>query len=104
MRAIVIVQQDGQKRPTLEYQTVTDPEAAPTDLLVRVKAAGINRIDLARSTAHGGPAGGRPMVAGLEMAGDVIAVGSEVKGFKVGDKVMGMPAVASPYYDPQDYQ
>ncbi|MCP1174910.1 zinc-binding dehydrogenase [Ralstonia chuxiongensis] len=90
MKAIVIVQQDGQKRPTLEYQTVPDPEAGPTDLLVRVKTAGINRIDLARSTAHGGPAAGKPMVAGLEMAGDVIAVGSEVRGFKVGDKVMGM--------------
>ncbi|MCR4471557.1 MULTISPECIES: zinc-binding dehydrogenase [unclassified Burkholderia] len=90
MKAIVIVSQEGQTRPTLEYQTVPDPQVQPNELLVAVKAAGINRIDLQRSTAHGGPAAGKPMIAGLEMAGDVVAVGSEVGGFKVGDRVMGM--------------
>jgi NADPH:quinone reductase len=104
MKAVVIVQQDGHERPTLDYQTVPDPEVAPTDLLVRVKAAGINRIDLARSTAHGGPAAGRPMVAGLEMAGDVIAVGSEVKRFMVGDKVMGMTSGAYAQVATIDYR
>ncbi|MCX5542136.1 zinc-binding dehydrogenase [Paraburkholderia sp. CNPSo 3076] len=90
MKAVLIFQEEGKERPTLRYQEVDEPTPGPTELLVSVKAAGINRIDLLRSTAHGGPAAGKPLIAGLEMAGDVIAVGSEVTGFKVGDKVMGM--------------
>jgi len=90
MKAVVIVPRDGEQRPTLEYQTVPDPTCQASELLVAVKAAGINRIDLARSTAHGGPAAGKPLIAGLEMAGDVIATGSGVSGFKAGDRVMGM--------------
>ncbi|MCY0853390.1 zinc-binding dehydrogenase [Cupriavidus sp. D39] len=90
MKAIVIVNRTGQGRPTLEYQTVDDPVPQADELLVSVRAAGINRIDLHRSTAHGGPAAGKPMIAGLEMSGEVIAVGAGVSEFKIGDKVMGM--------------
>lgn len=90
MKAVVIVSRQGEQKPTLEYQTVPDPACQPTELLVAVKAAGINRIDLARSTAHGGPAAGQPLIAGLEMAGEVIEVGAGVSGFRAGDRVMGM--------------
>ncbi len=94
MKAVLVVQSDKEQKPTLEYREVDDPTPEPTQLLVAVKAAGINRIDLARSTAHGGPAAGKPQIAGLEIAGDVIAIGSEVSGWKVGDRVMGMTAGA----------
>ncbi|WP_236702189.1 zinc-binding dehydrogenase [Cupriavidus basilensis] len=90
MKAVVIVNGAGQERPTLEYRTVEDPVPEANELLVSVRAAGINRIDLHRSTAHGGPAAGKPLIAGLEMSGDVIAVGAAVSEFKIGDKVMGM--------------
>lgn len=104
MKAIVIVQGDGGERPTLDYRAVPDPSPHPTELLVAVKAAGINRIDLARSTAHGAPAAGKPLIAGLEMAGDVIGVGREVSGFKVGDRVMGMTPAAYAQMATIDYR
>lgn len=104
MKAIVIVQQEGEQRPTLEYQTVEEPICQPTELLVAVKTAGINRIDLARSTAHGGPSAGKPMIAGLEMAGEVIAIGSEVAGFELGDRVMGMTTGAYAQIAAIDYR
>ncbi|RJG00180.1 zinc-binding dehydrogenase [Noviherbaspirillum sedimenti] len=89
MKAIVIVQKAGQPS-SLEYQTVADPVLQPTELLVSVKAAGINRIDLMRSTSHGTASAGEPQIAGLEVAGEVIAVGADVHGFVIGDRIMAM--------------
>lgn len=90
MKAVIVVPSDKDRKPTLEYREAEDPTPLPTELLVAVKAIGVNRIDLARSTAHGGPGAGKPQIAGLEIAGDVIAVGDQVVGWKVGDRVMGM--------------
>ncbi|MCO4878301.1 zinc-binding dehydrogenase [Paraburkholderia caribensis] len=90
MKAVLIVHEDGSDKPRLKYSTVDDPVPGPNDLLVGVKSAGINRIDLQRSTAHGGPTAGKPLIAGLEIAGEVLELGRDVKGFKVGDVVMGM--------------
>jgi NADPH:quinone reductase-like Zn-dependent oxidoreductase len=104
MKAVVIVPRDGQDRPTLDYRAVADPSPQPTELLVAVRAAGINRIDLARSTAHGSPEAGRPLIAGLEMAGEVIGVGSEVSGFNIGEKVMGMTTAAYAEMTTIDYR
>jgi NADPH2:quinone reductase len=58
-------------------------------VLVRVRAAGLNRADLgvAAGYAHG-PIGGAGTIVGLEFAGEVEAVGSGVKGVKAGDRVM----------------
>lgn len=50
MKAIVLVQNAGQSS-SLEHETVADPMLQPTELLVSVKAAGINRIDLMSSTS-----------------------------------------------------
>ena len=55
---------------------------------MKVKAVGLNRADLgsARGDTSHGAATGKPI--GSEFAGEVIAVGTEAKGFKVGDRVM----------------
>lgn len=75
----------------LQIQDVPDPELRPTDLLVKVAAAGINRADISFRTGHYGWADfGDSKLIGLEMAGEVIAVGAEVPGYKVGDRVMGI--------------
>lgn len=73
----------------LEVRDVPRPEPKPNEVLVRVRAAGLNRADLGMATgqAHG-RAGGPGMVAGLEFAGEVVAVGAEAKGVKPGDRVM----------------
>lgn len=69
-------------------QDVPEPKPKPTDILVKVKAIALNRADLGSErgdTSHGSTAG-RPI--GSEFAGEVIEAGSEVRDFKVGDRVM----------------
>jgi len=65
------------------------PQLKPNEVLVRVRAAGLNRADLnaarAKSHASHGSAGS---AIGMEWAGEVTEVGAEVKGFKAGDRVM----------------
>ncbi|MCC6949619.1 MAG: zinc-binding dehydrogenase [Bradyrhizobiaceae bacterium] len=65
------------------------PQPKPHEVLVRVRAAGLNRADLnaarARSHASHGAAGS---AIGMEWAGEVTEAGAEVKGFKPGDRVM----------------
>jgi len=72
----------------LEVRDIPQPQPKPFELLVKVKAAGLNRADLAAargSGGHGKVGGG----VGIDWAGEVVEVGSETKGgFKPGDRVM----------------
>lgn len=85
MRAVVVI--DGPEGPTLELQHIERPQPGAHELLVRIRAAGLNRTDLRRIQQHHASDGKRH-VAGLEMAGEVVAVGSEVHGWAPGDRVM----------------
>ncbi len=72
------------------------PEVRPDDLLVKVMAAGVNRADLLqREGVYGSQRYGDSSILGLEVAGEVIAIGNAVNDFAVGDRVMGM-SVAVP--------
>jgi len=88
MKAIVVVA--GADGPTLELASLSVPAPGPTQVLIRVSAAGLNRADLRRTQAHFKVAG--PVVAGLEVAGEVIACGAEVEGLAPGDRVAAMAA------------
>jgi NADPH2:quinone reductase len=75
----------------LRIADVPVPEVRPGDLLVRVRAAGVNRADLSHRTgAYGRPDFGDSTIMGLEIAGEVIEVGCDARGYKVGDRVMGV--------------
>ncbi len=65
------------------------PKPGPEDVLVRVRAAGMNRADLgvAAGRAHGA-IGGAGTIVGLEFVGEVADIGAAVKGVKPGDRVM----------------
>ena len=69
---------------------VQQPQPSGEQVLVKVRAACLNRADLgmARGHAHGSR-GGAGTTLGGEGAGEVIAVGPQAKGVKVGDRVMG---------------
>ncbi|WP_411208787.1 zinc-binding dehydrogenase [Klebsiella variicola] len=75
----------------LNLSEVADPPLRPNDLLVRTRAAGGNRADLThRRGGYGRPDFGDSTIMGLEIAGDVIAVGENVTDYNVGDRVMGI--------------
>lgn len=71
------------------------PVPGPSDLVIKVKAAGVNPADhKIRSGAMANPQAtpAFPLVLGVEAAGVVVAVGSDVEGFAEGDEVMGKSA------------
>jgi putative PIG3 family NAD(P)H quinone oxidoreductase len=75
----------------LQMREVSMPVLRATDILVRVAAAGVNRADIGFRNGHYGWADfGDSDRIGLEMAGEVMAIGPDVAGFKVGDRVMGI--------------
>ncbi len=81
MKAVLVSQHGGPE--VLAYSDVPEPEITPSELLVRVAAAGINYIDTYQRS--GIYAMTLPYTPGLEGAGTVLEVGSEVTGFAVGD-------------------
>jgi NADPH:quinone reductase len=92
MQAIVISRPGGPE--VLESRDVPDPLPGPEDLLVRVRAAGLNRADLLQRAGSYPQPGPKPAfeVPGLEFAGEVEGVGERVDGFAPGDRVMGLLA------------
>jgi len=73
----------------VEIREVPKPEPKPNEVLIRVKASSLNRADLLVASGHQhGSLGGVGARLGLECAGEVEAVGSEVQGLERGDRVM----------------
>lgn len=73
----------------VEVREVAKPSPGPEQVLVRVRASGLNRADLIMASGHmHGTAGGAGTILGLEFAGEVAEVGSGVKDIKPGDRVM----------------
>jgi NADPH:quinone reductase len=68
------------------------PKPGPDEILIKVLAAGVNRPDVAQRMGHYPPPPGASDLPGLEVAGEVVAVGSGAKKHKVGDKVMSLVA------------
>ena len=74
---------------TLELAEIDAPVAGPGDLLVRVRACAINYPDVLIIEDRYQFKPPRPFAPGGEIAGEVIAVGDEVEGWSVGDRVIG---------------
>nr|WP_035792247.1 NADP-dependent oxidoreductase [Kitasatospora mediocidica] len=77
----------------LRVEEVARPEPLPTEVLVRVHAAGINPVDWKTrgGTGMAGILGEPPFVLGWDVSGVVEAVGFGVTTLKAGDEVYGMP-------------
>lgn len=67
-----------------------EPEAGAGEVLIRVRAAGINRPDIVQREGRYPAPPGASDIPGLEIAGEVVAVGGQVYGFAVGDKVCAL--------------
>jgi NADPH:quinone reductase-like Zn-dependent oxidoreductase len=77
----------------LQLQEVERPEPIPTEVLVRVHAAGVNPVDYKTRQGKGMASvmGDPPFVLGWDVAGVVEQVGMGVTRFRPGDEVFGMP-------------
>lgn len=72
-----------------EIAEIEVPSPKPTEILVRMRAASLNRADLhILGGANHGAIGGEGTVLGLEWAGEVVEVGADVPGYRPGDRVM----------------
>jgi NADPH:quinone reductase-like Zn-dependent oxidoreductase len=75
----------------LHWEEHDDPVPGDTELLVAVRAAGINSADLVQRVGlYPAPPGWPPDIPGMEMAGEVVAVGRRVTLFAPGDRVMAL--------------
>ena len=92
MKAVWIKEFGGAEN--LEIREVPEPsKPAAKDVLVRVRAAGLNRADLLqRRGLYPPPEGFSPNIPGLEFAGEVAEVGSEIDSVKSSDRVFGITA------------
>ena len=78
----------------LEIRELPDPPPpAGKQVSIRVQAAGLNRADLLQVKGlYPPPPGYSPNIPGLEFAGEITSVGSEVSKWKIGDRVFGITA------------
>ena len=74
----------------LEPAQVAVPSAGAAEVLIRVFAAGVNRPDVLQRQGHYPPPAGASPVPGLEVAGEIAALGDEVRGWRVGDSVCAL--------------
>ena len=79
--------QSGADQTTLERREIPAPEPAAGQMLVRMRAAGLNRGEFI--AGHGLTKAGAAKPAGMEGAGEIVKLGAGVTGFKIGDRVMG---------------
>ncbi|HEY9037972.1 MAG TPA: NAD(P)H-quinone oxidoreductase [Roseovarius sp.] len=78
------------KPDVLELGTRPLPDLRETEVLVRVIAAGVNGPDLVQRRGHYPPPKGASDLLGLEVSGEVVAVGAKVSGWSVGDKLCAL--------------
>ncbi len=89
MRAVIQNSVGGPDVLVIADEPVPSPQAG--EVLVRVRAAGINPVDGAVRSGHYTLLGEPPFILGWDISGTVEALGAGVTGFKVGDEVFGMP-------------
>ena len=88
MTAIGIKSAGGPEMLIPEKRPLPTPGAG--EIMVKVAAAGVNRPDVMQRMGLYPPPPGAPDIPGLEIAGDVVALGDGVKRWKIGDRVMAL--------------
>jgi NADPH2:quinone reductase len=88
MTAIAITSPGGPE--VLKPVRIAVPVPRPGEILVRVKAAGVNRPDVLQRQGAYPPPPGAPETPGLEIAGEVTALGEGVKRYEAGDRVCAL--------------
>ncbi|MBL6459525.1 zinc-binding dehydrogenase [Belnapia sp. T6] len=99
MKAAVVI------KSGVEIRDMPEPRPKPNEVLVRVRAAGLNRADLAVASGHAhGSVGGVGTIVGMEFAGEVTEVGAEVpNSIRPGMRVMASSAAGYAEYAVADW-
>ena len=88
---MALIEMDGAGEPeVMRVTTAGLPEPKPDEVLIRVLASGVNRPDIAQRQGSYPPPPGASPTLGLEIAGEVVAAGSAVTGWKAGDRVCAL--------------
>ena len=89
---MMAIQVEGGKGPAeaLKLAGHARPEPGPGEILIRVRAAGVNRADLMQRRGHYPPPPGASDIIGMEVAGEVAALGAGVMRWAVGDRVAAL--------------
>lgn len=91
MKAVIITQPGAPE--VLQIQVRETPRPKGTEVLIKVYAAGVNRPDVFQRKGNYPPPPGAPQdIPGLEVAGVIEAIGTEVSGWKRGDRVCALLA------------
>ena len=88
MKAILVEKPGGSEN--LKFGTAAKPIINENEILVKVKAAGLNRADIMQRQGKYPPPKGASELLGLEFSGEVAELGKNVSKWKVGDKVFGL--------------
>ncbi|UZJ64128.1 zinc-binding dehydrogenase [Sphingobacterium sp. KU25419] len=89
MKAVIITKFGGPE--VLEVQEVNKPACTGYEVLIEVKAAGMNRPDVfQRKGNYTAPDGAPADIPGLEVAGEIVAIGDLVREWKIGDQVCAL--------------
>jgi NADPH2:quinone reductase len=88
MRAITITEPGGPE--VLKMSEVPLPDCSAAQVLVKVEAAGVNGPDLLQRRGHYPPPPGASELLGLEVSGEVVAVGADCARWQVGDKLCAL--------------
>src|SRR6266511_6110804 len=96
MQALFVV--PGPDGGVNEFRDIPVPTPGPGQVLVAVRAAGTNRGELlARPLLRSDNPAAKPMRAGIEFAGEIVALGAGVSGWKPGERIMARGAGYAEY-------
>ena len=85
MKAAVIEEQGDIQN--IIYREWDDPKPGPKDVVLRVKACGLNHLDIFVRRGMPGFPVKMPFISGGDIAGEIITIGSKVSGWTIGDRV-----------------
>ena len=87
MKAVVLYEH-GKMDKLVYEENYPDPECGPADVVVRVKATSLNYHDLFTRNGMPGLTLELPRICGLDVAGEIVETGTDIKDFQVGDAVL----------------
>lgn len=85
-----IIQKEFGGPETLEWERVPDPTPGPTDVVIDVTAAGVNRADLLQRAGKYPPPSGESDIIGLECSGHIQSVGAALTLDRIGERVTAL--------------